>query len=318
MNNTKKLTQGAMLLAIVGALMVIDRQFAYFFSDLLVLAMPVMIIFYSTKYEIRDGLILSVCLIILTLILGTLTSYAILPISILVGIVYSYGLKKDFSKRKLLGLSIIIFIIGEVLTSFVVLPILGIDYVGTQMAVANETISQMDSLTGGLVSAYMGKSINNILMFALIFTVILLGVLEGWIIHMFSILLLTRFKVKEIKVTNLLDFKMNKVLAYVCFLFVFGLAFLFSIDIQNDVLFYIVAGLSTTSSLILIYVGVLFIINYGVVVLNKNLTLLLVLFIIFFTPIVLLALIILGFLYGAGPLYDYLQRKRSEVNEKSN
>jgi len=280
--------------------------------------MPVMIIFYSTKYEIRDGLILSVCLIILTIILGNITSYAILPISLIVGISYSYGLKKDFSKRTLLGMSIIMFIIGEVLTSFVVLPLLGIDFVGSEMALANEAIKQMNDLTGGMVNSVMGSSLNNIMMFAIIFTVILLGVAEGWIIHMFSILLLTRFKVKEIKVTNILDFKMNKIVAYICFLCSFGLAFLFSITITNDILFYVVAGLSVTSSLILIYVGILFIINYGVVVLNKNLTLFLVLFILFFTPITLLALIILGFLYGAGPLYDYIQRKRSETNEKPN
>jgi len=307
-----------MLLAIVGALMVIDRQFAFFFADLLVLAIPVMIIFYSTKFEIRDGLILSVCFIILTLILGSITSYAILPISILVGIVYSIGLKKDFSKRRLLGISIIMFIIGEVLVSFIVLPLLGIDYVGNELALANETLNQMNQMTGGLINSVIGSAANNIMMFALIFTVILLGVAEGWIIHMFSILLLTRFKVKEIKVTNILDFKMNKIVAYISFLCVFGFVFLFQIDITNDILFYVVAGLSTTSALILIYVGILFIMNYGIVVLNKNLTLFLVLFILFFTPITILGLIILGFLYGAGPLYDYLQRKRSERNEKPN
>ena len=32
MNKTKKLTTGAMLLAIVGALMLLDRQFSYLFD----------------------------------------------------------------------------------------------------------------------------------------------------------------------------------------------------------------------------------------------------------------------------------------------
>ena len=71
MNKTKKLTTGAMLLAIVGALMLLDRQFSYLFDVYIVMMIPVVIIIYAAMYELKDGGILCVCLGILTFIIGS-------------------------------------------------------------------------------------------------------------------------------------------------------------------------------------------------------------------------------------------------------
>jgi len=318
MNKTKKLTQGAMLLAIVGALMVLDREFGFLFSDMIVLAMPVMIIFYSTKYEIRDGLVLSVCLIILSIILGNITSYAILPTAIIVGVAYSFGLKKEFSKRKLLALSMIIYIIGEVLTMLVVLPLLGIDYMALELQAAEQAYEQTSKLMGVASTTLINSLSSNFVIVMIIVAIIITSLAEGWIVHMFSIMILTRFKVKEIKKDSLLDFKMSKILAYVLFLATFGLIFILKLDASNEILFYFVASASIISAFVLIYVGYLFIINYGVVVLHKNLTLIGILLVLLLLPFSIIALIVIGFLYGAGPLYDFLQKKRNINNEESN
>ena len=54
-----------MLLAIIGALMLLDRQFSYFFDVYIVMIIPVVIIIYSAMHDIKDGAILSVCLLII-------------------------------------------------------------------------------------------------------------------------------------------------------------------------------------------------------------------------------------------------------------
>ena len=70
MNQTKKLTQGAMMLAIIGALILVDRVAAYFFTELIVLLIPVVIIMYSTMHTLSDGMVLSVGMIIISFLLG--------------------------------------------------------------------------------------------------------------------------------------------------------------------------------------------------------------------------------------------------------
>ncbi|MBQ1911247.1 MAG: hypothetical protein II174_06975, partial [Erysipelotrichaceae bacterium] len=64
MNQTKKMTQGAMMLAITGALILIDRMTAYWFTEFVVLIMPIVLIMYATMHTLKDGVLLSVGLLI--------------------------------------------------------------------------------------------------------------------------------------------------------------------------------------------------------------------------------------------------------------
>jgi len=312
MNKTKKLTQGAMLLAIVGALMVLDREFGFLFTEFIILAMPVIIIIYSTKFELRDGLILTVGLLFLVFVIGNFSAYIFVPTAILVGLVYSWGIKKDFNNRKLMISASLIYIVGEIITTLVIMPLMGIDFISSFM----ETFNEIDTAANGALSASLGTSLNSVMMLSMMIGIVLLGVIEGWLIHSFSIIFLRRFKIKEIPVSNILDFRMNPILAYVCFIASFGNIFLLKMD-PNSVLFYVLGSITMIGSIILVYVGYLFIVIWGKVVLNKNLTFIPIVLIIFF-PACVLGILILGFLYGAGPLKRYIDKKRNIVNEKSN
>ena len=77
-------------------------------------------------YELKDGLVLSVSLLILGFLLGSTYTYINLPISVIVGVGYSMGIKKNLSKQKLLAISMMLFVIGEVIVTFIITPILGI------------------------------------------------------------------------------------------------------------------------------------------------------------------------------------------------
>jgi len=95
MNQTKKITTGAMMLAIVGAAMLLDRQFSYAFDVLISLVMPIIIIIYATKYTLTDGALLCVGLAVICFLFEGLTSttFLYLPVTIITGLGYSYGLK---------------------------------------------------------------------------------------------------------------------------------------------------------------------------------------------------------------------------------
>ena len=57
---------GAMLLAIVGAVMVLNQLFGYLLDELLFLMYAVCIIIYATKYTLKDGFILAFGIVIIT------------------------------------------------------------------------------------------------------------------------------------------------------------------------------------------------------------------------------------------------------------
>ena len=63
--NVRKITEGAMMVALVGVFMLIDRQFQGTFSSMFVFLLPLPMVYFGAKYGLRDSLMvwsqLSLC-----------------------------------------------------------------------------------------------------------------------------------------------------------------------------------------------------------------------------------------------------------------
>lgn len=315
MNKTKKLTTGAMLLAIVGALMLINRQLSYMFEELIVMMAPVVIIIYSTMYDLKDGAILSISLLILGFLLGSTYSYMYLPISVIVGLGYSFGIKKNFDKKKLLIIAIVLFLLGEVAITFVVSPLLGID-IASQVAEMKTIYTDILSKSGLKTDpmAQYGVSLNSLILVSLVLSTILIGIMEGLIIHILSIFLLYRFKIKTLNEGSIISFNLNPVVAYICFIATFGLYFINKID--NETVKLAVITLAMIGMIILTYYGYIFTVMYiKLKTGKKSVAFIIVLAIIFTMPLSIIILTILGFLYGAGPLKNLLADRGKNIQQ---
>lgn len=307
MNNTKKLTTGAMLLAIVGALMLIDRQLSFMFETIIIMFMPVVIIIYSTMYELREGIILSVSLLILTFILGD-PEYAFVnvPIAVIVGLGYSFGIKKNYGKRKLMIIAMILFVIGEIVVAFIISPLLGIsipEQIASIQGMYNDVLNQ-SGLDINTLSLF-GVDLTSLILVMLVLSTILLGVMEGFIIHLISLFLLNRFKIKTIENGAVFTFNLNPIVAYICFISFASIYFVSRID--NETIKLIVISLSMIGSIILFYFGYIYLITYlKLKTGRKSFGLFIIVGIILLFPVSMIVLVIIGFLYGSGPLKNKL------------
>ena len=302
MNNTKKLTTGAMLLAIVGAVMLIDRQLSFIFQELIVMLAPAIIIIYATMYDLKDGAILSVSLLILGFLLGSTYTFCYMPLSIIVGMGYSFGIKKDFDKTKLMLISMGLFILGEVLITFIVTPIIGIS-IPEQLTAIKETYDTAMSSFNISTSSFdtIGVNLDSLILIAFVLATILMGVSEGLIIHILSMFLLTRFKIKTLNKGNFISFNLHPIVAYICFVCFASLYFMPFIN--NETIKLIIITLSLIGAIILAYYGYVFLMIFlryktG----RKSVGFLVILGIILLFPFSVIVLAILGFLYGTGPL----------------
>ena len=314
MNKTKKLTQGAMMLAIFGALILIDRMIAYAFTELVVLIAPIIIIMYSAMQTFKDGLLLSVGVIIISFLLGNFqTLYLIfIPVGVVTGLAYSYGLQKGLNKTSLLFIACITYIVGEVAAAYVVYPLLGfpVSQMIEEFKIALNTTSSMSGMNFNDVFKTAGINFDNMIVIVYLLATILTGLLEGVLIHILAVFMLKRFKIKDLGRINIWDIKPNKVVSYISFLSLFS--FFFKDKIGNETVFYVLMTIAILGGFILIYYGYLFITIYGVVVLRRNIGTIVVILSVF-VPVVLLLLMILGFLYGAGPLRNYLEGKMQKI-----
>lgn len=317
MNKTKKLTQGAMLLAIAGALILIDRITAFFFTELVVLIVPVIIIMYSSMHTIKDGIFLSIGLAIIAFLLGNLNlTYLIyVPVGIVTGLIYSIGVAKGMDKRSIMFLAILTYALGEIIAMFVVYPIMGFP-LKTMIDEYKLALDETGKITGydlNAMFAAIGSNLDKLLGVIFIISTIFTGALEGVLIHILSLFMLKRFKIKDLGRLNLYDIKPNPVLAYICFLSMFTL-FLKNY-ISNETVFYILVGIAIVGAFILLYYGYIFMVLYGTLILRRNIAMFVVIMA-FFIPAVLFALILAGFLYASGPLRTFLENKVSEIQNQ--
>ena len=177
-SKTQKITQGAMLLSIMGTVMLLDRQLGSLMADMISVLIPCAIIFYARAWTAKDGIYLAIASIVITLFLGNTTSYIYATVGILVGIGVSINLNR--SPKTILILTIILFIIGELCVCFVIYPLIGIP------------VTQQ--LTGSLAIATKYHIPTFIMYFSFLFTIALIGTIEGFITFIVSAKLFRRLR----------------------------------------------------------------------------------------------------------------------------
>ena len=313
MNQTKKITQGAMMLAIMGALIIIDRMTGYFFDYFVVLIVPIIIILYSCMNTLKDGVILSVGILIMAFLLGNFqfTYLIYVPVGIFTGLCYAYGVFKNKDKRTLMLIAIVTYVLGEVIATFIVYPLLGFP-VSQMLAEYREALNQASGIAGMNYSEIFSMAgIDFVKMIGVIYVVsiIITGAMEGVLIHLLSLAFLKRFKIKDLGSTNIYEVKGNKILAYVSLIMTSMIFFIKNND--NEILYYVCTICSIFGGIVLFYYGYIFLILYGSMVLRRNVGALVVLVSVFI-PQLAVVIMIVGFLYASGPLRTYLEKKVEE------
>ena len=316
MNKTKKLTQGAMLMAIFGALVLIDRITAYWFTEFVVLVSPIVIIMYSAMYTLKDGVLLSVGIAVLSFILGNFnTVYLIyIPVGIVTGLAYSFTLTKTENKTTLLLVAIATYAISEIIVSYVVYPIIGIP-ISQQLSELSLMFDEVKNSSGidyTKTFEMSGIDFSTLLILLFAISIVIVGIMEGFIIHVLVIFMMKRFRIKNIENTNIWNIKSNPVLAYICF----GSLFLLFLNryIDNQVYKYASVIISMLGTIVLLFYGYIYLVLYGKLVLKRNIGTIVIL-ISLFVPAVIIGLTIVGFLYAAGPLRKQLEEKVKVINE---
>ncbi len=310
MNQTKKITQGAMMLAIFGALIIIDRMTTYLFSEFVILIVPTVIIMYSCMHDLKDGMMISVGILIISFLLGNfqLVYLIYVPIGIITGLVYSWGVKRKLDKRALMFSAMFSFIAGELLATLIIYPLLGFPLATMleEFKVSLETMGSAAGIDYAQIFSLAGMDFSKIIAIMYILSTILTGVLEGLLIHIISLFLLKRFKIADLGRVNLWDVRPNPPLAYICIAAVFSLYFMRYIN--NETLYYACIVIGVLASIVLMYYGYIFVIIYGTAVLHRNVGGLFVL-LCFIFPYLMFVLMIFGFLYASGPFRDLIERK---------
>ena len=251
MNSTKKLTEGAMMCALIGALLFMNRQSAGMIDFALYWIIPLPIIMYTIKYGIKDGSLVAVSTILIAFIAGMPSGLYYSVLAAAVGLLYGHAVKKEREHHELLMISCGVSIVSAFLMMFGFAALFGYN-LADDIAYLTETIKEIYGSAG----LYVPESFYGFIPKLLILSNIVMGLIEGLLIHLLAYIVLTRFRIKIKKMKPINTLRLPKLWGYVLGFGYVGSTYLLNtgaLNISTDILY----GVMLVSMLVLIANGYL-------------------------------------------------------------
>lgn len=187
----RKLTDGAMMAAIAGVMLLINRQTAELLESLFLFIFPLPMVFYSAKYGKKDSWIVLAAIVLLAFVLGTIQTVILTASESFIGLMYGSGVYSHMNTRKLVLRTMLAAVMVDLFSMLIFASFFGYDVTG-EISEYKEIINQAFAQNGQSLSSSV--DLDSFLRTIFIVSTILTGILEGYITHILSRLMLKRLR----------------------------------------------------------------------------------------------------------------------------
>ena len=181
------------MLAILGAVMLLDRQTAGAISGTVLYLFPLPMVFYASKYGWKDSLTVLAALFALLFMLGTPQSVFYVGFEAVIGTVYGAGIHAGTDNKRILIRTILMSVLLEITALFVFAAFFGYD-ITTEINEYKKIVSGLFQETGTELAGSV--DLDGLLRNIFLISIVLTGVLEGLITHAVSRIMLKRMHMK--------------------------------------------------------------------------------------------------------------------------
>lgn len=229
--NTQKLTFGALLVAVFGVLLVLNRQTGGMLEETFIFLFPIPMVAFSAKYGLRDSLPVFVCTILISIFCGIFTSAFYAVAQSFIGMVYGSCIhaKRDTTRTMLLVMAL--SVVSNLLSSVVLASLFGIN-LQEDIKLMQDSMNEAIARFGANMPAEQQQALDMLmrpdtLLRMMIISMVFLGVVEGFIVCQLSLLILRRLRYPIQKPAPLTSFYPPRWSGFISFIFyIFGSAYL--------------------------------------------------------------------------------------------
>ena len=221
----RTITEGSMMLAIIGLFLFLNLQFAGILQTYFIIFIPLPILIYTIRFGFRNGLVVSFGAIFLSIMLGNIITLFYIGGGLLVGLAYGYGVNTNKSNDWLLFVATLINAISLFVETYVLAAFIGYDlYKDTELLI--ESLKGIDGLV--LPDNFMAQvlAITPIIL-------LLTGFLQALMTHLLSVTLLKRLNITVRKMKPLQHIQLPKWLGIIALLGLFTSTFLYQSGEEN-------------------------------------------------------------------------------------
>jgi len=220
-SETRKITEGALMVALVGIMLIANRYSGQTIEVYFSFALTIPLILFTAKYGIKETIVPFVACIIMTLIIAVPTTLFFVINGSFAGMAYGWGVSKRKENGILLAITVFFSLISNFVMTYLLAELLGLS-VTRDIEILIEMFANLDITTVGTypIAVYI-KMIYPAAVFMTALT-------EGVLVHMVSNLLLRRLKYPVNRFERLDEIKIPKWIGYTLLLLC-ALPFIFSL-----------------------------------------------------------------------------------------
>ena len=214
-NGVRKITDGAMMLAIIGIYLVLNRQLAGM-MEMFLFIIPLPMVFYGAKYGFKDGLVVYFAGVILAFILGGITSLFYIASESFLGLAYGANVRKGASSTTLITIAMVVGILVNLISTVIFASFFGYD-LSADAKMLNDILTQYMPMDFAISYDY-----SQLIRIIIILSAVFAGVLEGLITHLLSKFMLIRLRFNVAKIKTVEYIRVPKWIGYVAFILFFS------------------------------------------------------------------------------------------------
>ena len=227
---TQELTYGAMIVAIFGVLLLINRQTGGFLEGIFMFIFPIPMVAFSAKYGWKDSLPVFVCTVLLSFLFGTFTAIFYAIAESFIGMVYGSCIKAERDMNRTLVLVVALSAIAELLCSVALASLFGIDINQDIMAMQegmNQAFEQagIDTATGILSYDYLRRMY--------VISMGFMGAMQGLIVYYLSLVILRKLRYPIKKPQPLTQYYPSRISGFIAAFLVFVYIYSFAKPFAN-------------------------------------------------------------------------------------
>lgn len=240
---TLQITEGAMILAIMGSFFLLDRQLAGFFSSLFTFIIPLPLAIYTCKHQEKAGLLVLISAFILNIILVSPVFLFIVMAEELIGFYYGYLAVRNYSFVKILWRLIIFSVVIQLIDFYLSIHLFGIN-IDDDMANLAQLLQQL------------GQHVSHLLIKNIIYiSSMVLGILQALSTCLLSQIILERIHLKRKMAKMVINYEVNYQTAYLASAGFFLFIYLLFYPLTNDIIQIIGLAIGLLAVLYLIFAG---------------------------------------------------------------
>ena len=304
---TQELTYGAMIVAIFGVMLLINRQTGGFFSGILMFVYPIPMVAFAARYGLKDSVAVFVCTVLIAFLFGTFTAVFYAISGSFIGMVYGSCI---FAKRDMNRTLILIMVLSaaaELIATVALATLSGID-INTDIMAMQESMNAMfaqaglDTASGILSFDYLRRMY--------IISTGFLGAMEGLVVYYLSLLILRKLRYPIQKPMPLTQYYPSRISGFIAFALTFVYSYTVARPLSNETAQNILQSAGICGVIYLIFFGYIALLMFFRVYvrLPKALGMLLTLFLclaISYVPI------LMGFAYISAGFHEALDARIS-------